>query len=396
MAIQDTKVNYNPADPAQNIFAYGGNTIDAATGQKTPVSPVIDSNSLKPVSPLPYNYPASTPVPPVEGLTTEYTTPPLNPTPQENAATDFTRSIQALNDKLVGKSEYQRAQETAAGIPELQKTQTDLSTQLKELQNEAKVIPQQLQVEATGRGVTVGGLRPLETGRLRTNAIAALGVSSLLDATNGLLASAQSKADRAVAAKYDPIQAQIDAATKNLQLILNDPSTKLADKNRAQAQLDIQKQKQNALEKAKQDTKDVNAIAIEAAKHGASALTLQKIMQSKNQTEAIANAGNSIKTQPTTSITEVNGKKLLIDSKTGNTIKDLGAVTSKVTESAKTKTDVANMASELVTVTGQDGFISPENWKTALDAWVRAGNSVTSFVANFKNFANPTDTYVGL
>jgi hypothetical protein len=139
------------------------------------------------------------------------------------------------------------------------------------------------------------------------------------------LASAQTKADKAVAAKYDPIQEQITAATNNLNLILKSPDYSLADKNRAQAQLDVQKQKQDALDKAKQDTKDVNAVALEAAKNGADAVTLKNIMGAKDQASAIAAAGSTLKPADTTSVVDAGGRKLLIDSKTGATIKDLGS-----------------------------------------------------------------------
>jgi hypothetical protein len=104
-----------------------------------------------------------------------------------------------------------------------------------------------------------------ENSRLRTNAIAALGVSTLLEASRGNLAAAQDLADRAVQQKYGPIKEQIAAATANLELILNDPKTSLQDKNRAQAQLDIQNQKAYDLGIAEENTKQVYSIANSAA-----------------------------------------------------------------------------------------------------------------------------------
>ena len=278
---------YDPRDPKENIFAYGGNTIDVQTGITTPVNSTIGSASLTPAAPINYSTPTQTPVPNVAGLETNYATPPAVATPQETKATDLTSRLQALYDSQVGKSAFQTEQNKVAGVDTLQKTQQDLATQINQLKNEALAIPQQLQVEATGRGITAGGLAPLQTARLRTNAIAALGVSSLLDATNGLLASAQRKADQAVAAKYDPIQEQINAATKNLELILKDPAYTLAEKNRAQAQLDIQNRKKEELDERKAEDLAIRNVAIKAAGNNADVSTLKRISEAKTQIEAL-------------------------------------------------------------------------------------------------------------
>lgn len=312
-------------NPSQFNFNNGVNAQGQSYAQVfgTPSLP-INSVTLAPTPQIPYTPVQGSPTPSISALNTDVTT-QLQPTQPETQSSELVKRLQALNDQTVGKSAYTAEQQTAAGIPELTKTQNDLATQVKQLQNEALAIPQQLQVEATGRGITAGGLAPLQTARLRTNAIAALGVSSLLDATNGLLASANDKVTRAVAAKYDPIQEEINAATANLDLILKDPATTLADKNRAQVQLDIQNKKQATLDQQKADQKAIYDVSLEAAKNGADALTLQKIQNSKTPQEAIQNAGTSLQNAPDTSVVEANGRKLLINSKTGATIQDLGS-----------------------------------------------------------------------
>lgn len=236
----------------------------------------INSSVLQPTSAITYATPNQVPIPPVSGLDANgYAT----LTPEEQAASDQEKKLAALNDSTVGKSQFRTDQENASNLPALEKDQQDLSTQLKQLQNEALAIPQQLQIESTGRGITTGGLQPLQTARLRTNAIAALGVSSLLDAKNGLIASAQTKVDRAVAAKYDPIQEQIDAATKNLQLIINSPEYAVADKNRATAQLAIQQKKADLIAQQKEDSKTIMSWAAAAITNGATPLQAQQITQ---------------------------------------------------------------------------------------------------------------------
>jgi hypothetical protein len=60
---------------------------------------------------------------------------------------------------------------------------------------------------------------------------------------------------------------------------------------------------------------------------------------------------------------------------------------------------ISSMDSELSGVTGKDGYINPNDWNTALSAWQKQGLSASSFLSNFKKYANtadPTNNYTGL
>lgn len=260
----------------------------------------ITSQNIQPVNETDFKPPAETPVYNVAGLDTTTNpdlTPSLTKTPEETQAQSMTEQLIELNKSLVGESAYRTEQEGVQGVPALQKTQNELTTQLNTLKNEALAIPQQMQLDATGRGITAGGLRPLETARLRTNAIAALGINSLLTASQGNLALAQDMVDRAVAQKYDPIREQIAAATANLNLILNSPDATIADKNRAQKQLDIQNAKKAALDKQEAEQKEIWNIATSVAsntanfkataKYATAAVALQAIQKATTKEEAL-------------------------------------------------------------------------------------------------------------
>lgn len=317
-------------DAGLNPTAQSGVVLGTYTGGD------INSNILNPTPGLNYGTPNPTPVSSIDKLDS---TPPVVATPQEEKATDLTKRLQELNERLVGKSVYRSEQETAQNIPELMKTQTDLSARLKTIQNEALAIPIQLQQEATGRGITTGGLRPLETARLRENAIQALGVSSLLESSRGNLTLAQDLVDKAVAQKYGPIEEEISAKTKNLELIIKSPEYTLADKNRAQAQLDIQEKKKTEVALSKANQEEIWKVATTASANGADfvsdgkpehatlAQTLNAISKAKTKEEALQIATDTGLTgkAKTTQIVEVGGRKVLIDSSTGKTIKDLGA-----------------------------------------------------------------------
>lgn len=60
---------------------------------------------------------------------------------------------------------------------------------------------------------------------------------------------------------------------------------------------------------------------------------------------------------------------------------------------------ISSMDSELQSVRGQDGYISPQDWQTALTAWNARGLSTPSFISSFKRYANtadPSNNYSGL
>ncbi len=218
------------------------------------------------------------------------------PTPGETEISKRLKEIQDLNNQDVGQSAYRTQQEAAQNIPGLQKTQTELQARLTTLANEEKAIPLQLQQESIGRGRTAGGLAPIQTAALRNNAIQSLSVGSLLEASRGNLTLAQDLVDRAVKAKFDPIEEQIRVKTANLNLLLKDPTLTLEEKNRAEAQLAIQEQAKAKVEAAKVEETAIKKIATDAAANLQSftpttqyptiAVALDAIGKAKTQVEA--------------------------------------------------------------------------------------------------------------
>ena len=194
---------------------------------------------------LPTNYPIS-------GLVQN---PQLQPTGPENQATDLNKRLQELNTQNVGQAAYTAEQNQAQGVPQLVGQQNDLISQIQALQLESQglqnayqyTIPNQMQEQATGRGITAAGLAPLTAGELRKNQIQqgaiatrALTTAATLAAVQGKLQTAQYYVDQAVKQKFDPIKEKIAVLTSNLDLILKSPDYSLAEKNRAQAQKDTQ------------------------------------------------------------------------------------------------------------------------------------------------------------
>ena len=76
-----------------------------------------------------------------------------------------------------------------------------------------------------------------------------------------------------------------------------------------------------------------------------------------------------------------------------------GKAAGSTTPKPSTGDAISGMDSELKSVTGKDGYIDPNNWATALSAWQAKGLSASSFVSNFKKYANtadPKNNYTGL
>ena len=63
----------------------------------------------------------------------------------------------------------------------------------------------------------------------------------------------------------------------------------------------------------------------------------------------------------------------------------------KPTEAQLSRTATSDMMSQLSSRVGSDGFISPQDYKTAKSAWVAEGLAPKDFDANFSYLANPDD-----
>lgn len=184
-------------------------------------------------------------------------------TQPQSQASDLNKQMQDLNNQLAGKSSFETDQYKAQGfgtqtdangnLVAVDPGMTDLQAQLDTLTNQAKAIPEQLQNQVTGRGVTVGGLAPIQTAALRNNSIASLNVSSLISARNGALAHAQMLVGIATQQKFGPIEAQLAADTKNLALIQASPEYSNTEKQQAAQQAQNVQQQQAKLDVAKQN-----------------------------------------------------------------------------------------------------------------------------------------------
>ena len=269
--------------PGEDLNAYylrtQGQTQSQALAQTAPST--ISSDTLAPQPDLSkqVTYPSvSAPIVPV--------TDPFVVTPEQKPTSDLTKRLEKLYEQTTGESAFRAEQEAAQGVPEATKTLNDL------LGQQQVVLNEQAQIQLTKPGSGQGALPTAIIERqyaekLRENAVSALGINSLVAAAEGKLATAQNFADRAVAAKFDPIKAQIDVAVKNLDLIIKSPEYTNAEKRQAQAQLDAQNKKLRDINKEIAEETAIRTVALEAAKNGADTRTLQRVAGAKTQVEAL-------------------------------------------------------------------------------------------------------------
>lgn len=250
-------------------------------GELVQAPEAITSADLEPTTPVNFQTPEQQPIFPVAGLNAQLTQP-------EQQAQGITEELQGLTAGLLGESETRATAEEEAGIAGLTQQESDLATRLSAIQREAQAIPLQLQQEATGRGITAGGLRPLQTARLRENAIQALTTASQLEAVRGRLTTALDLVDRAVAQKYDPIKEEIAVKQANLQLILQSPAFTAAQKRQAEQQAAQQEARKLAIEKREEDEKSFKEFTAKIAGMGVSTEILERANSAGSYEEAFS------------------------------------------------------------------------------------------------------------
>lgn|SRR3990167_2540655 len=251
---------------------------------------------------------ALTPIPsiPFTGSTTQPTTPASTldvPTVQKTEATPTETSIESLlkeiqtgQTALAGQETFRQEKEKEFGVVSAETTFEDMSRQLRDLQREEKAVPIAVQQEFAGRGVTKGGVAPIEAGRLREISLRSLTLSSSLDAAAGLLSSANRKVERAIKEKYGQQEEDIKIKLANLDILLKSPTLDREQKDRALAQqLNLKAQQDKIAENKKNEEaaqKKSNDI-ISLNKDKISATQIDEMKKLTNETNVLAYAINN-------------------------------------------------------------------------------------------------------
>lgn len=222
---------------------------------------------------------------------------------------DYIKSLLDLQDNRETSAESYAKAQRETGILQKQQLVSDLTGELNGIV--AKGQAAQLSLTGQGRGIPEAIIGGQQAQIGRETAIAALPVQAQLSAAQGNLEMAEQNlntlfkiysddADRAYTNKKEIFKAVYDFGD--------------AKDKRALDKLD--KQEDRNYQATKDLIKSKEAIAIEAAKNGASASTLSKIANATDFASAISSAGSSLVTS-SNEITDINGRKALVNKKTG-------------------------------------------------------------------------------
>ena len=146
------------------------------------------------------------------------------------------------------------------------------------------------------------------------------------------------------------------------------------------------------------DISTLNAVANAASAAGISGTDAIKALQAQYDTFTLAKAQEeaSLKkaNQKDTTITEKNGRNVLIDSQTGEVISDLGSASSGSSGggsgSGGKQEDISIIAEWLDGEIGKDGKVSPEDFQEARRKWIGLGYSSSDFDNYFSGYINQT------
>jgi len=214
--------SFTPATPAitPSLAAFNQQMVNA----KPPALDTITSDTMKGVTPVPL----ATPKAPdytatIASSLTDVANLEKQARTQEEAKLAEAKSISSskanLETLLGGKAADTAQTYQAQGVNTAYNQLQDINAQAKGLLNEAKAIPIQVENQAMGTGATEAGIAPITSARLRDNALKALSLGEQAAIATANYDKAKNYADQIVNAKYDQIQADINAKITNLQAL---------------------------------------------------------------------------------------------------------------------------------------------------------------------------------
>lgn len=195
--------------------------------------------------------------------------------------------ITDINTKLEGRGAAQRVAEVKAKVPEYQQQLNDVISQINTVNSQAAAEQVRIggqPIDSAFRANQIGSVERAKTVKL-------LGLSAVASALQGNLALAQDYANKSVEAEFAPIEAQLK--TLQQQLEFNKDNFTRDEKIRADKLAIALEDKKQALQDAKDAKSQINGIALEAAKNGADAETLNSILGATDVASALGAARGS-------------------------------------------------------------------------------------------------------
>ena len=294
-------VTANKFDPNSQSFVPANTTAQIASpsiaafnqqmvNAKPPALDTITSDTMKGVTPVPLATPK---VPDYTATIASSLTDVANlekqARTQEEAKLAEAKSISSskanLETLLGGKAADTAQTYQAQGVNTAYNQLQDLNAQATGLLNEAKAIPIQVENQAMGTGATEAGIAPITSARLRDNALKALSLGQQAAIATANYDKAKNYADQIVNAKYDQIQADINAKITNLQALKDFDLSPAQEKARL-AREERLKAEELANEDKRTNEKALSDLVIKASSQGAPSALLEKAKLATNPMQA--------------------------------------------------------------------------------------------------------------
>ena len=292
----------DPTNPNQVIRDASSSVIPVSTLTSTDTPLNVQAPTPAPTPDI-KNIPITTPSGATVDAKGNLTTPPaLATTP----ASDFTKTVEDLQNKLLGKPAAEATAITAktAGF---QSSLNELNTQIK--MHQANALARQ--EEALSRPGGTMSYASTEAQKVaRTDAIEAMKLSALAQGMQGNILLAEKQAKNAVEAEFGKTIQDIATARQN---ILNNYDTfTAAEKKRADATLLALNEKDAFAERSKADREQSYKTAVEAAKNGLTDTSLLTQIQNSTPEKALELASPFLKEKEKPIIREFerNGRQI--------------------------------------------------------------------------------------
>lgn len=243
---------------------------------------------------------------------------------QIKAETDYNNSLadyKNLVDQYSGKAADAANFDTQYGVTDNAQQVKDLTAALAQKTGEFNNLIARTETKGIQSG-SPGVFWQGEQGAIARQASVEGGsLAAQLQAAQGNLTLATQLSDRALNIKYGGIQDRINA-TLNFLNINKDAMTSAEQRQAQNVQTYLSRLQAN-IDTQKQTDKDIQNIMLAAAQNGADANLLSQIHNATTVEDAITIANTALGSV-NSQIVEANGRKLLINTKTGQVIKDLG------------------------------------------------------------------------
>lgn len=217
----------------------------------------------------------------------------LNQTTAEDAAQGtFQAQIQDLSASLSGEAGTRRTLEEEAGVTADRDALSGIVSQLKALKFDRVAVPLQIQEESAGRGRTRAGVAPLETARLRTNAIKSLQLAATGSILQGNISLAEQHIANALEAEFEPQRIELAALEQAYEF--NKDTLERQDKKRADNLALMISERNRLLNNQETNKKTVYDLAKTAQEFGAPTDVVQKALESGDPESALTILGSHI------------------------------------------------------------------------------------------------------